>query len=237
MLLYVIRHAEPTYDPDELTPLGKRQAEALARRLAVNGLDEIYTSPLNRARQTAEPTCELLHKTPTVLEWTSEQHAFDRLSVPDPRHEGWRKWAIYQPRTEFLTPENLALGDEWYKAPQLAGTRAKECWEYIGRESDAFLERLGYKHENGCYTCAAHNEKRVAVFCHHGFGTTWLAYLLGISPIVFWSTFDIGHSGVTVLQFAPESNGKCLPGVKMLSDLSHVYGDGLPMKYNGMLDI
>ena len=41
MLLYIIRHGDPCYNPDSLTEKGKRQAEALARRLAVNGLDKI----------------------------------------------------------------------------------------------------------------------------------------------------------------------------------------------------
>ena len=41
MLLYYIRHADPIYEPDSLTPLGERQAEALSRRLARFGLDEL----------------------------------------------------------------------------------------------------------------------------------------------------------------------------------------------------
>ena len=58
MLLYYIRHGEPTYDPDELTPNGRRQAEAVGRRLARFGLDKIYCSTSNRALQTAQPTRE-----------------------------------------------------------------------------------------------------------------------------------------------------------------------------------
>ena len=62
MLLFYIRHGDPTYDPDELTPLGKRQAESVAKRLALYGIDSIYASTSNRAIQTAQPTCELLKK-------------------------------------------------------------------------------------------------------------------------------------------------------------------------------
>lgn len=39
MILYYIRHADPIYDPDSLTPLGIRQAEALAKRLALYGVE------------------------------------------------------------------------------------------------------------------------------------------------------------------------------------------------------
>ena len=49
MLLFSIRHGEPIYDPDSLTPFGHRQAEAVAKRLALYGIDEIYASSSNRA--------------------------------------------------------------------------------------------------------------------------------------------------------------------------------------------
>ena len=54
MLLYIIRHGDPIYAPDSLTPKGHLQAAALAKRLAVHGLDKIFASPLVRAQQTAK---------------------------------------------------------------------------------------------------------------------------------------------------------------------------------------
>ena len=80
MLLYYIRHGDPTYDPDELTPLGKRQAEAVARRLSQYGLDEIYVSSSNRAQETCRPTCEILKKVPVTLDWTNEKYAWRQLT-------------------------------------------------------------------------------------------------------------------------------------------------------------
>ena len=59
MIFYYIRHGDPTYNPDSLTALGVRQAEALAKRLALYGLDNIYSSTSNRAIMTAKPTCEV----------------------------------------------------------------------------------------------------------------------------------------------------------------------------------
>ena len=60
MLFFYVRHGDPIYDPDSLTPLGHRQAEAVAKRLALYGLDEIYASTSNRAVLTATPTSEIL---------------------------------------------------------------------------------------------------------------------------------------------------------------------------------
>ena len=39
MLLFYIRHGDPIYHPDNLTPLGLRQAESVAKRLALFGIE------------------------------------------------------------------------------------------------------------------------------------------------------------------------------------------------------
>ena len=58
MRLFVVRHAEAAPgDPDELRPLtdaGRAAARALGDRLAEHGLDAVLSSPLLRARETAE---------------------------------------------------------------------------------------------------------------------------------------------------------------------------------------
>ena len=62
MILYYVRHGDPIYNPDSLTELGHKQAEALSKRFSLYGLDEIYASTSIRAQQTAEPTCKILNK-------------------------------------------------------------------------------------------------------------------------------------------------------------------------------
>jgi broad specificity phosphatase PhoE len=63
MILYLIRHGESLYNTEgriqgqsdiALSPLGIRQAEAIAEALAGEGIDCIFASPLRRALQTAE---------------------------------------------------------------------------------------------------------------------------------------------------------------------------------------
>ena len=81
MIFYYIRHGDPIYDPDSLTPLGTRQAEALSKRLALYGLDKIYCSTSNRAFLTAKPTCELLNKEAVQLDFANEGYAWRDLTV------------------------------------------------------------------------------------------------------------------------------------------------------------
>ena len=65
MRLILVRHAEAAPgDPDELRPLtaaGQDAARALGERLAGERIDVILTSPLLRARQTAEAIARSTH--------------------------------------------------------------------------------------------------------------------------------------------------------------------------------
>ena len=75
MRIIFVRHGEPDYARDCLTPTGKRQAAAAARRLEREGIQEIYASPMGRARETAQFTADLLGdfmgRWRHAREWTS----------------------------------------------------------------------------------------------------------------------------------------------------------------------
>ena len=60
MLLYLIRHGDPDYETDSLTDRGKLQAEAVGKRMFDAKIDKIFSSPMGRAKETAEPACRLL---------------------------------------------------------------------------------------------------------------------------------------------------------------------------------
>ena len=82
MLFFYVRHGDPIYSPDSLTPFGHRQAEAVAKRLALYGIDKIYSSPSTRAQLTAKPTCEILKKTAELVDFAGklEEACIDTLN-------------------------------------------------------------------------------------------------------------------------------------------------------------
>ena len=229
MILLIIRHGEPIYEPDSLTELGRRQAEALAPRMALNGVNEIYCSPLRRARQTAQPTADLLGLPVRIEEWMSEDWAFHEMGadLPDGRHT----WLFHQDNTLINSEETAALGDRWYEAPCFAARDMKSAYQRICDSSDEFLARLGYVREGRHYRIETPSDKRVAAFCHQGFGTTWLSWLLRVPPTVFWAGFDLNHTGVTVLNFENRPSGITAPQCLALSDCSHLYASGLPYRF------
>jgi len=62
--IFLVRHAEAAPgEPDELralTPAGREAARALGERLARHAPDAVVSSPLLRARETAEPIADAL---------------------------------------------------------------------------------------------------------------------------------------------------------------------------------
>ncbi len=240
MLLYIIRHGDPIYNPDSLTPKGHLQAKALAKRLAVHGLDRIYASPLIRAQQTATPTAELLGLPIQTEDWTSESRTAADFYIHDDERKlhGW----IFHTNHDDLrtnTTSNCTI-DNWHTFPpftEYPEKNFKAGYQRIIDASDEFLARHGYKREGAVYKITNPNEERIAVFCHQGFGTTWLSHLLNIPPQLFWRSFDLSHSSVTVLTFSNRENGFTSPMCLQLSDLSHIYREGLPFMYNNSIPL
>ena len=84
MLLYIIRHGEPDYETDTLTPRGRKQAMAVAPRLKEAGVSRVFSSPMGRAKETACPTCRLPGLPMTVENRTHEiEPDMKRTPFPD----------------------------------------------------------------------------------------------------------------------------------------------------------
>lgn len=234
MLFFYVRHGDPIYSPDGLTPLGSRQAEAVSRRLCLFGLDKIYASSSERAKLTAQPTCEILGLEPEILDWCHEGHAWQELAVPDGK--GGRRWMFEQPRFVrlFVSEEVRALGHRWYEHEAFAESKAAESMARIGRGCDELFSTLGYDHdrERRVYVAREPNDKRVALFAHQGFGLAFLSSLLDIPYPEMSTHFNMGHSGVTVIEFKTDEDGLCVPKVLQLANDSHLYKADLPLEYN-----
>lgn len=72
MRLYIVRHAEPDYTNDTITADGHLEAKALGERLAEEGLDKIFCSPLGRAIDTMKYTSRDLKISYNIEEWIKE---------------------------------------------------------------------------------------------------------------------------------------------------------------------
>ncbi len=239
MLLFFVRHGDPIYEPDSLTALGKRQAEAVAKRLAVYGMDEIYASTSNRAYETAVPLSELTKREITQIDFFNEgKYAWKYFTIQD--ENGKKRWIYNNPKFKCLFSKNeiRQMGDQWYEHYEFANTKLKDGIEFFASNVDEFMASLGYEHnrKNHTYKATKQNDKRIAVFAHEGAGCAFLSSVLDIPYPIFASHFAMSHSGVTVIEF-DECGDEIVPRLLQHSNDSHLYKEGLPTYYGNVIPI
>ena len=234
MLLYIVRHGDPIYETDSLTERGRRQAEAVGKRIFDAKIDRIFSSPMGRAKETADPACRLLGIEKEIEDWAHE--IGDERLTPFP--DGKMKSISLVQNTYYRENGNIDLTYEnAYDCPGIKETDMKSAVKYIEESGRAFLERLGYREENGVYRILKPNEERVALFCHSAFARAWISTLLHIPLHIMWASFDYTHTGVTVLEFKNNENGVTAPKCLVYSDVSHLYASGEDTSYNNRTDI
>lgn len=229
MLLYIVRHGDPDYPTDSLVPRGVLQAESVAKRLAKVGIDRIFTSPMGRARQTAEPLCKLSGMDYQVEEWTREIAMITQYPDGEKKSIAMMKNTYVRENGGWDLSASHALD-----GPVFQNTDMAEKIAYIEKEGRAFLEKLGYKEEDGNYRILWPNEEKVVLFCHGNFSKVWLSCLLKVPFHIMNSSFGISHTGVTVLRFMNHEDGITAPRCLCFDDLSHLYAHGPDMLYNGV---
>ena len=229
MLLYIIRHGDPDYTTDTLTERGKQQAEAVALRMKHAGITQVFSSPMGRAKETAEPTCRLLSLPCGIEEW-SHEIGEERITLyPD----GKRRSVTDLENTHYRKDGFIDLPyDRAGEAPGFSDSGMVEATAKIAAGGRDFLARLGYAEENGVYRITNPNDERVALFCHSAMGRAWLSTLLHIPLHLMWSGFHYTHTGVTVIDFENYKSGFTAPRCLVYSDMSHLLAAGLDMKHN-----
>ena len=234
MLLYIVRHGDPNYKLDCLTERGKLQAEAVGKRIAASKIDRIFSSPMGRARETAAPACRLLGMDAIIEDWTHE--ILDERLTPFP--DGKMKSVTLIQNTYYRENGNIDL--DYEHSLECVGFNESgmgRALKYIEENGKEFLERLGYKEENGIYRILRPNEEKVALFCHAAFSRAWLSILLHVPVHMMWSSFSYTHTGVTVIEFKNNENGITAPRCLCFSDMSHLYAEGLDLIHDNDVEL
>jgi 2,3-bisphosphoglycerate-dependent phosphoglycerate mutase len=156
MELLLIRHALPVRremvegpaDP-ELSEQGHAQAQLLGAYLATEHLDAIYSSPLNRARQTAEPILPGRNLGIVTIDAVAEYDRNSNEYIPIEELKGTN-----DPRWHAFLAGDMGSAEE---------TRA----EFQHRTVEAIEELI-----------ATHTNERIAVVCHGGVINSYLAHIL-----------------------------------------------------------
>ena len=186
--VYLLRHGQTPYNADgnrycgrtdiELTDKGIQQAEAVCQRLNGIRLDAVYSSPLSRARRTAE----------LARSWKKVQ-TDDRLIEID--FGGWEN----KTKEEFLA-EDPGSWAKWIDDPEhnRAGNTGESGGEVIKRLDGFFSEML-----------TRHAGQTILVVGHNGTNRLYMAHKLGM-PLRHYRRLFQENSAITLFEL--DDNGE-----------------------------
>jgi probable phosphoglycerate mutase len=233
MRLYIVRHADPDYPNNTLTPAGHLEAAAVARRLASHGLEHICASSLRRAQITAQYTADLLKLPVHVKEWLVEPDWFD-FEADNNKGDGEKMPAWDIPGEQLRTDPRYLSWESWSSIPPLDNPKYQADYDNFCRQSDAFLAEHGYRRDGTLYRIESPHQDRIALFCHNGTALLWIARLLHIPIPLVWNGFWHAPSAVTTVIFEERSRDWAAPRCLSVGDLSHLYEARLPVQPRGI---
>ena len=225
MRLYLIRHADPDYAAGTITAAGHAEAKALAGYLAAEGLERVYSSPLQRALETARYTAESTGIGLEVLDWAAEMDEW-KDSAP-----GY-VMPFDLPGDVLAEPERTQ--ENWSDHPAFDGRLVRETYEARMVQADDWLKGLGLLREEGHYVQALKTPARIVLFCHAGLGNALLAHWLNVPLTLWWAGFWCAPSSVTQVVFEPRENGHVHPRVIAYGETTHLHEAGLPVRPRGL---
>lgn len=218
MKILIVRHGDPDYSIDSLTPKGWKEAELLSERLSKLDVKAFYVSPLGRAKDTATPTLKKMNRSPVECEWLRE--FAPRIHRPD-REEMKIAWD-WLPQ-DWTVREDFYRQDAWYEDAVMQEGHVREEYEWVTENLDKLLERHGYVRDGRCYRVCQSNEDTIVLFCHFGVGCVLLSHLMGVSPMVLWHGMCAAPSSVTTLVTEERRKGIASFRMGAYGDTSHLY--------------
>ena len=221
MRILLIRHAEPDYTIDSLTPKGRVEAELLSRRLIRYDIRDFYVSPLGRAKDTAAYTLNKLNRTAEVLPWLAEFRG--RCTDPDTgkKRLPWdlppRLWSAFPGAYDIHT---------WTGAPLFDGSDVTDIWRETTDGADALLARYGFRKDGPVWKSERNTRETVALFCHFGISMAFAGYLMDLSPLALWHRALTLPSSVTELVTEERIPGEVSFRMTRLGDITHLESSG-----------
>lgn len=228
MKLLLIRHGEPDYKKDSLTPRGWHEADLLADRLCRSPADAYYVSPLGRARDTARATLDRLHREAVVLPWLQE---FRGTMLNPKTGESGIIWDL-MPQYWTRCPE-LLDNDRWLDNPLIQTGNSAEVYRETAEGLDALLLSYGCRRDGMIYRTEQNRRDTVVLFCHFGISCMMLSHLLGISPMILLHGFIAPPTSVTTLITEERVKGEVWFRCTGFGDVSHLTNSGEVVSRSG----
>jgi broad specificity phosphatase PhoE len=231
MRLHIIRHGDPDYQNDSLTPRGQQEAEALVSRLAALPLTAIYSSPLGRAKKTAEPTAKNLELPINVLTWAREVE----LPTVEPGTDLLSKKVVVWNLPPHMLKECEQQEGGWMNAPVLSPPKAALAFDEIRAGWQNLVGQFGVFEKDGhWFTTKKLPASDIALFCHHGLGLALLSVLMEVPATLLWRSMWLAPASVTTVLFEQMGQSQVNLRITSVGDTGHLHKAGLSYNPAGL---
>lgn len=215
MKILLIRHAEPDYANNTLTKKGFAEAEYLSERLKDSNITHIYSSPLERAVYTAQPTADKINEEIKVCRWLTEFQA--KIKLGEEERIPWNIMPqVWQQEKQVFDIHN------WKESKVYSSMDMPEKYDFVTQKFDDLLKEHGI-HRHSLIYKGENNNDTIALFCHFGVGMVIASHLTGISPILLWQSMFLPTSSVTEFITEERTKGELIFKCKQMGDTSHLY--------------
>lgn len=218
MKITIIRHAEPDYENNTLTPKGFAEADMLGKFLAGEKIDKIYCSPYNRAKFTADAILKY-NKTKTyeIVDCLKEFDVPVMLPYLEKPH------GIWDLHPNFLE-ENADLFElsKWQENPIIFKENVKARYDELVKWLDIALFNHGYERQGKTYNAVKPNKDHIVIVCHFGLMSVALSHLLNIPPESLLNFTCARPSAVTTLVTEERVKGRAILRMLEFGSVSHL---------------
>ncbi|MBP1542949.1 MAG: histidine phosphatase family protein [Oscillospiraceae bacterium] len=223
MKIVFVRHGHPDYVNDCLTELGHEQAEKAALRLLDEGIEQIFTSPFGRARETALHTAKQLSLDVTVLDFMRE--------IKWGSSDGGEVYADGHPWDTALYAVSMGhslMDESWTKKPPFCNNIVFSELQRVAESSDTWLESLGYRREGTNYRVVGDDTDRtVALFSHGGSSSALLSHMLCLPFFYLCRALCPDFTSITVLSLSDIKGTLTAPMIELANDSRHIRSSGV----------
>lgn len=219
MKIVIIRHGDPDYVKDSLTPKGWKEAELLSDRISMLDVQAFYCSPLGRAKDTASLTLKKMNRQATELPWLREFEGKIRRGLKI--SSCWDRKPL-----EWTSDFQYYSNETWYKTKLMQSHNAEKEYKKVCDGIDELLKKHGYEHTGRYYRVNQSNHDTIVLFCHFAVECVILSHILSCSPMVLWHNFVALPTSVTTLITEEREKGIAVFRCQQFGDISHLYAGG-----------
>ena len=219
MKIVIIRHAEPDYENNTLTEKGFREAKFLGEYYKDAKIDALYSSPLPRAKYTADALANGKHKA-VVKDWLKE--FWHPIYIDGKERHNWD----FYPRDIKNHPELIThdfLDSEIGQKSDL-----RNLYDEVIKNFDELLESHGYKFNGVYYDAVKPNKDTIVIVCHLGMMSVLMSRLTTMPYAAIAQYFFVAPSGVTIFVSEEREEGKAQFRCREFGNLNHLRNNNEP---------